>query len=162
VRHLYQPTCTICGIQSGYTGPGSKTVLPHLAFAKLDFRLVPNLTPELVHDLLRQHLDRCGFSDIEITSHSAEHPVHGSVESEVVQAALAAARHVAGQEPVLWPRMAATGPMHPVTARYGIPAVGFGTGYHGSNTHAPNENILLADYLEGVELAARFFQQFGA
>ncbi len=47
-RHLYQPTCTICGIESGYTGPGSKTVLPHLASAKLDFRLVPDLTPELV------------------------------------------------------------------------------------------------------------------
>jgi acetylornithine deacetylase/succinyl-diaminopimelate desuccinylase-like protein len=60
VRHLYQPTCTICGIQSGYTGPGSKTVLPHLAFAKLDFRLVPDLTPELVHDLLRAAGHRAG------------------------------------------------------------------------------------------------------
>lgn len=159
-RHLYQPTCTICGIGSGYTGPGSKTVLPHVAFAKLDFRLVPHLTPELVHNLLRQHLDRHGFEDIEMITYSSEHPVQGQVESGVVRAALEAVETVTGQPPVLWPHMAATGPMHPVTAHFGIPAVGFGTGYPGSSTHAPNENIRRADYLEGIEVAAAFFQKF--
>ncbi|HEX8682994.1 MAG TPA: M20/M25/M40 family metallo-hydrolase [Ardenticatenaceae bacterium] len=160
LRHLYQPTCTICGIQSGYTGPGGKTVLPHYAFAKLDFRLVPNLTPELVHDLLRQHLDRHGFSDIQIIAEEGEHPVKGQVESEVVRAALSAIERVTGTPPTLWPNMAATGPMHPVTAQFGIPAVGFGVGYYGSNTHAPNEHIRRADYLQGIEVAAAFFETF--
>ncbi|MGH2541233.1 MAG: M20/M25/M40 family metallo-hydrolase, partial [Ardenticatenaceae bacterium] len=161
VRHLYQPTCTICGIGSGYTGPGAKTVLPNYASAKLDFRLVPNLTPELVRDLLRQHLDRRGFADIEIVEHCGEHPVRGQVESEVVRAALAAVAAMTGVEPVLWPHMAATGPMYPITAQFDIPAVGFGTGYHGSRTHAPNENIRLGDYLEGIEVATAFFEAFG-
>ncbi|MBA3533270.1 MAG: M20/M25/M40 family metallo-hydrolase [Ardenticatenales bacterium] len=161
-RHLYQPTCTICGLESGYMGEGVKTVLPSSALAKLDFRLVPDLTPELVHELLRAHLDRRGFGDIEIVRLAGEHPAVGQVESEVVRAALASAQHVTGIEPVFWPRMAATGPMYPLTAPFGIPTVGFGVGYHLSGTHAPNEHIRLLDYLEGIEMAATFFTAFGA
>jgi acetylornithine deacetylase/succinyl-diaminopimelate desuccinylase-like protein len=44
-KYLYEPTCTICGLYSGYIGQGSKTVLPNHAFAKIDFRLVPDLSP---------------------------------------------------------------------------------------------------------------------
>jgi acetylornithine deacetylase/succinyl-diaminopimelate desuccinylase-like protein len=159
-RHLYQPTCTICGIESGYTGPGSKTVLPHTASAKLDFRLVPDLTPDVVHQLLRRHLDRHGFPDIETSLLSSEHPVRGHVDSAVVAAALAAVEAVTETQPILWPHMAATGPMHPVAAAYGIPVVGFGTGYYGSANHAPNENIRRSDYVEGIEIAAAFFMAF--
>ncbi len=159
-RHLYQPTCTICGLESGYTGAGSKTVLPNRAMAKLDFRLVPDLTPTLVRDLLRQHLDRRGYDDIEIIEFCGEHPVRGQVESEVVRAALASIQAVTGVEPLLWPHMPATGPMHPVAAQFEIPCVGFGTGYFGSRTHAPDENVRRVDFVEGIEVAARFFRAF--
>ncbi|MEP7004078.1 MAG: M20/M25/M40 family metallo-hydrolase, partial [Chloroflexota bacterium] len=49
--YFLEPTCTICGLSSGYQGEGSKTVLPAVASAKIDFRLVPDLTPELVRRL---------------------------------------------------------------------------------------------------------------
>ena len=52
-RFLYSPTCTICGLRSGFIEEGQKTVLPSEASVKLDFRLVPNLTPALVLELLR-------------------------------------------------------------------------------------------------------------
>ncbi len=65
-EHIFGPTCTICGIQTGHTEAGAKTVLPSTAMARLDFRLVPDLTPDIVHKLLRQHLDIRGFKDIEI------------------------------------------------------------------------------------------------
>ena len=65
-EHIFGPTCTICGIQTGHTEAGVKTVLPSTAMARLDFRLVPDLTPELVLQLLRDHLDVRGFKDIEI------------------------------------------------------------------------------------------------
>src|SRR5438067_2098941 len=71
LKHFFEPTCTICGLTSGYSGPGSKTVLPAVASAKLDFRLVPDLDPELVARLLRAHLDARGFKDVEVT------PMHG-------------------------------------------------------------------------------------
>jgi hypothetical protein len=64
-KHLYEPTCTICGLKSGYIGEGKDGVAQH-GHVKLDFRLVPSLEPELVVDLLRQHLVKRGFADIEV------------------------------------------------------------------------------------------------
>src|SRR5204862_6381204 len=73
-KHFFEPTCTICGIVSGYTGAGSKTVLPAVASAKIDFRLVPDLTPDKVTRLLRAHLDRRGFEDVEVVPGHGEPP----------------------------------------------------------------------------------------
>jgi acetylornithine deacetylase/succinyl-diaminopimelate desuccinylase-like protein len=160
LRHLFQPTCNICGIHGGYGDAGMKTVLPHHALAKLDFRLVPDLHPDLVEALLRKHLNSKGFGDIEVRPLAGEHPAPGYPDSRVVQAARESVAAVSGIEPVVWPHMAATGPMYPVTARYKIPAVGFGTGHPGSANHAPDENIRLSDYYEGIVIAADFFCRF--
>src|SRR5687767_15901303 len=65
-EHLFGATCTICGIHTGHTEAGAKTVLPSTAMARLDFRLVPDLTAQIVVGLLREHLDVRGFKDIEI------------------------------------------------------------------------------------------------
>ncbi|HYN89569.1 MAG TPA: M20/M25/M40 family metallo-hydrolase, partial [Ardenticatenaceae bacterium] len=150
IKHLYQPTCTICGFESGYTGPGSKTVLPSRAYAKLDFRLVPDLTPEHVATLLRRHLDQHGFADIEIVYLDGEMPAQGPVDAPIVTAARRAIRRATGQEAIYQPRMAGSGPMYPLCDMLGIPVVGTGTGWIGSNIHAPNENIRLSDYWEGI------------
>ena len=86
-RFYYGPTVTICGINAGYTGEGMKTVLPNYAFAKIDCRLVPNLTPELCIALLRAHLDRRGFTDVEVVPLSGEHPALSPVDAGIVTAA---------------------------------------------------------------------------
>src|SRR5436190_533665 len=61
-----QPTVNIEGLVGGYTGPGGKTVLPHKAVAKLDFRLVPDMTVDDCLKKLRAHLDKRGFGDLEV------------------------------------------------------------------------------------------------
>ncbi len=160
VRHLYAPTCTICGLRSGYGGPGTKTVLPAEAVAKVDFRLVPDLTPELVRDLVRSHLDHHGFGDVEVTLVDGVRPARSPVDSDVALAAAEAAREVGGLEPVVYPTMAASGPMYDLCDAFGIPAVGFGVGWPGSNVHAPNENVRLDDYFEGILMVAAFVERF--
>jgi acetylornithine deacetylase/succinyl-diaminopimelate desuccinylase-like protein len=160
-KHLYEPTCTICGFRSGYIEEGSKTVLPSTATVKLDFRLVPNLTPELVRQLLRQHLDRRGFEDIEIAFGVGEHSARSPLDALIVQAAVAAAEVVYGQRPVIYPTMAGSGPMYPLSEALGIPAVLAGIGYPGTNVHAPNENIRLADYFEGIRYIGELIWRFG-
>jgi acetylornithine deacetylase/succinyl-diaminopimelate desuccinylase-like protein len=161
-KHLYEPTCTICGFRSGYIEEGSKTVLPSTATVKLDFRLVPNLTPELVGQLLRQHLDRRGFEDIEIAFGVGEHSARSPLDALIVKAAVAAAEVVYGQRPVIYPTMAGSGPMYPLSEALGIPAVLAGIGYPGANVHAPNENIRLADYFEGIRYIGELIRRFGA
>jgi acetylornithine deacetylase/succinyl-diaminopimelate desuccinylase-like protein len=160
-KHLYEPTCTICGFRSGYIEEGSKTVLPSTATVKLDFRLVPNLTPELVERLLRQHLDRRGFEDIEIIMGVGERSARAPLDAPIVQAAVAAAEAVYGHRPVIYPTMAGSGPMHPLSEALGIPAVLAGISYPGSNVHAPNENIRLADYFEGIRYIGELIRRFG-
>jgi len=161
-RHLFQPTCTICGFESGYTGAGPKTVLPARARAKVGFRLVPNLTPQIVADLLREHLDKNGFHDIQIDILSGERPGKTDPSAEVVHAAVAAARQVyQGHEPVIYPLIAGTGPVWPVAVAHGTPLVSFGSSYPGAKIHAPNENIRLTDYFQAIRMMGRFIASFG-
>ena len=160
-KYLYEPTCTICGLYAGYIGEGSKTVLPNHAFAKIDFRLVPNLSPDLVLDLLKKHLARRGFDDIEvILTETGEEVARSPLDSAIVRAAVDAATAVYPTPPVLYPTMAGSGPMYPLCQALGIPAVGAGVGWHDSCNHAPNENIRLADYFEGLEFIRELIARF--
>jgi acetylornithine deacetylase/succinyl-diaminopimelate desuccinylase-like protein len=160
VKHFFEPTCTICGFTSGYSGPGSKTVLPAVASAKLDFRLVPDLTPELVERLLRAHLERRGFGDIEIIAMHGERPSRWPADSDAARAAVVACRATYGTDPVVYPLMVGSGPMAQVCDTLGIPVVGFGSGNASSANHAPNENIAVVDYLDHIRAFARFLHAF--
>ena len=162
LKHFFEPTCTICGLTSGYSGPGSKTVLPAVASAKLDFRLVPDLEPALVGKLLRAHLDKRGFADIEITPFHGERPSRWPRTSQVALAAVEACRATYGVEPVVYPLMVGSGPMSQVCDELGIPVVGFGAGNASSANHAPNENIAVTDYIDHIRAFGRFLHTFAA
>jgi len=159
-KHFLEPTCTICGMVSGYTGAGSKTVLPAVATAKIDFRLVADLTPEKVTALLRAHLDRRGFEDIEVVPGHGERPSRWPTDSIAARAAVDACRNAYGSEPVVYPLLAGSGPMAQVCDTLGIPVAGFGSGNAASANHAPNENIAVVDYLDHIRAFGRFLHAF--
>jgi acetylornithine deacetylase/succinyl-diaminopimelate desuccinylase-like protein len=161
-RNLYQPTCTICGIVSGYTGPGSKTVLPHRATAKIDFRLVPNQRPGDIFEKLKRHLARLGFADVGARILGAEHPARTPVDSLLAKAVQETGKEIYGRDPLVQPLMAATGPMYELTAQFGIPTVGTGCSYAHGNHHAPNENIRLDDFMQHLKHVALLFDRFAA
>jgi acetylornithine deacetylase/succinyl-diaminopimelate desuccinylase-like protein len=159
--HLFSPTCTICGMISGYTGIGSKTVLPAEARAKIDFRLVPDMDPNEIVRLLRAHLDANGFRDIDILEFGHERAARSDPSSAVVRAMAAAAQQTYGQPAVIYPTMAGTGPMYPVCEALGTPATsGCGTGYQGTLVHAPNENIRVDDYWQAMRCMGAFIRAF--
>jgi acetylornithine deacetylase/succinyl-diaminopimelate desuccinylase-like protein len=161
-RHLtkeliFAPTCTICGINTGHTEAGAKTILPGMARARLDFRLVPDLTPTLVVKLLREHLDARGFQDIEIVEIASAPFAKAAQSSLVARAAVGAAAEVYGAEPVIYPIDPASGPVGAVCGvqQPPTPVVSFGISYAGSNPHGPDENIRLADFVQGVKYFGR-------
>ena len=159
-KHFFEPTCTICGIVSGYTGAGSKTVLPAVASAKIDFRLVPDLTPDKVTTLLRAHLDRRGFEDVEVVPGHGEPPSRWPTDSVTAKAAVDACQSAYGTAPVVYPLLAGSGPMAQVCDTLGIPVAGFGSGNAASANHAPNENIAIADYVDHIRAFGRFLHAF--
>ena len=159
---LFLPTCNIAGVTTGYQGPGSKTVLPAEASAKLDFRLIPDQDPTEVLELLRKYLDRHGFDRVEIGDWEGEKPARSDPSSAIARTVIDSVREMHG-DPVLWPFMPATGPMHPVVSDLGVPTVlPVGVGRPDNRIHAPNENIRAADYINAVRLMCRVWERFGA
>ncbi|HEY0077861.1 MAG TPA: M20/M25/M40 family metallo-hydrolase [Pyrinomonadaceae bacterium] len=154
---IFAPTCTICGVRTGHTEAGAKTVLPGTAMARLDFRLVPDLTPELVVALLRQHLDLRGFNDIEIIELGSAPYAKASMRSLVARAAIESTPEIYGAEATVYPIDPASGPVGAVCGANSppTPVVSFGVGYAGSNPHGPDENIRLDDFLHAIKYFGR-------
>jgi len=137
-----QPTINIEGLVAGYTGPGGKTVLPHRAVAKIDMRLVPDMTAEGTLALLKEHLAKHGFGDIEVNMSGGYDPNQTSPDTKLIQAQMATYKKL-GQDPLLWPRSAGSWPGYIFTnAPLNLPAGHFGLG-HGTGAHAPNEYYLI-------------------
>lgn len=140
-RLTFGTTFNIDGIWSGYTGPGSKTILPHKATAKVDSRLVPNQTPDSALALVRRHLDAKGFHDIAIRKLDDGYPpAQTSVSAPFVRTALGV-YNKAGRRVVVSVRSAGSAPRYLFTD-LGLPMISAGMG-HGSGAHAPNEYIVV-------------------
>jgi acetylornithine deacetylase/succinyl-diaminopimelate desuccinylase-like protein len=162
ITEVFEPTCTICGLTSGYQGPGSKTVLPARASAKVDFRLVPDQTPEQVLKSLRTHLDKEGFQDVQIKYLGGETPARTDPDDPFVALVVETARPVYGQPMQIIPMSGGSGPNHPFVHHLNLPVVSAGIGYPGSQGHAPNENIRLDLYLKGAMHIVRILKEFSA
>lgn len=161
VEEVFTPTCTICGLKSGYLGNGSKTVQPSRASAKIDFRLVPDQEPELVLQSLRSHLDKNGFSDIRITYLGGETPARTDPDDPFIKLVCDSAQDVYKKEMKLIPLSGGSGPNAPFVHDLGIPVATAGLGYPDSRGHAPNENIRLDLYLKHAKHMSRLMLEFG-
>jgi acetylornithine deacetylase/succinyl-diaminopimelate desuccinylase-like protein len=141
-RFLFTPTVNIEGLVAGYTGPGGKTVLPHRAVAKLDLRLVPDMTFDGAVAALKAHLAKRGFGDIEVNPSGGYDPTSTDAEASIIKAVEGVYRR-AGLDPVLLPRNAGSYPGYVFTgAPLNLPAAHFGLG-HGSGAHAPDEYYVI-------------------
>ena len=162
-EHIFGPTCTICGIQTGHTEAGVKTVLPSTAMARLDFRLVPDLTPAIVVQLLRAHLDVRGFKDIEISELGSAPLAKSSASSSVARAVIGGAAEVYGVAPLVYPMDPSSGPVGAVcgASSPSTPVASFGTSYAGSNPHGPDENIRLDDFFQSIKFIGRVIYKLG-
>jgi acetylornithine deacetylase/succinyl-diaminopimelate desuccinylase-like protein len=159
---IFSPTCTICGLTSGYQGPGSKTVLPAKASAKVDFRLVPEQDPDEVVLQLRNHLDEEGFGDIEITYFGGEIPARTDPDDPFLQMVVESAREVYGVPQLITPMSGGSGPNHAFIHLLKMPVATAGVGYAGSQVHAPNENLVIDQFVAGVRHTVRILSNFGA
>jgi acetylornithine deacetylase/succinyl-diaminopimelate desuccinylase-like protein len=157
-----RPTVNIEGLVGGYTGPGGKTILPHRAVAKLDLRLVPDMTAQGALAALKAHLAKRGFSDIEVNMTGGYDPTSTSADSGLIKAEMAVLKR-RGIDPMVWPRNAGSWPGYVFTGDpLRLPAGHFGLG-HGNGAHAPNEYYVIDSKnpnIEGIDGAARSHVEF--
>ena len=141
-RFISVPTVNIEGLVAGHTGPGGKTVLPARAVAKLDLRLVPDMTYDGAIAALKAHLAKRGFGDIEVNPSGGYDPTSTSADASVIRAEMAVYKR-AGLDPFLWPRNAGSYPGYVFTGKpLELPAAHFGLG-HGGGAHAPDEYFVI-------------------
>src|SRR5881409_690837 len=141
-RFMFTPTVNIEGLVAGYTGPGGKTVMPHRAVAKLDLRLVPDMTYVGAIAALKAHLAKRAFSDIEVNPSGGYDPTTTSADAAVIKAMLAVLKR-SGIDPVLLPRLAGSYPGYVFTnPPISLAAAHYGLG-HGSGAHAPDEYFVI-------------------
>src|SRR5256712_437408 len=159
---MSRPTVNIEGLVGGYTGPGGKTILPHKAVAKLDLRLVPDMTAAEALAALKAHLAKRGFGDIEVNMTGGYDPTSTAANAGLIRAQTAVYRR-GGIDPVMLPRSAGSWPGYVFTGDpLHLPAGHFGLG-HGSGAHAPNEYYVVASKnpkVQGMDGAVRSFVDY--
>jgi len=156
---VFEPTCNIAGIISGYVGPGSKTVLPSIASVKMDIRLVPKQDPDDIHRKLRAHLNAHGFGDIDITmSHGTIQPSRTPIDHPAVTVIEESVRAVYGADPVVFPNIGGSGPNYIFTETLGKPCIVVPHATYDQNNHAPNESMDLEGFFKGIRTGMAIIQ----
>ena len=153
-----RPQLNIDGIYSGYTGPGTKTLLPHIATAKVDVRMVPHMEPDEVVRLIRAHLDKHGFADIEMNVANKYYWSKVSVDEHVVQAMIDTYRTM-GKEPQIQPLNPGSAPYYVFERYLQIPYVTGGMG-HGARQHSSDEYCTVQGVLDFEKSMAIFFDHY--
>lgn len=154
-----RPTLEVNGFLSGFTGEGSKTVLPSYAMAKISMRLVPNQDPEDVHKQLTSYLVQHAPDTVrwELTKMAGGRASITDLSIPGVKALSQALEETWGVRPVY----RREGGSVPVTAQIqeilGAESVLTGFGLPDDNLHAPNEKLHLPTYYRGLEALVRFF-----
>ena len=151
---IFEPTCNIAGISAGFTGEGSKTVLPRQAMVKIDIRLVPGQTPEKMFHTLRRHLDGHGFEDARLKHYGMVPPSRTPVDHPYVDVAVRAVQAGFGEDAILFPGIGGVAPDFVFTGHLGVPSIVIPYAAADQKNHAPNESMVLDGFFKGIRTSA--------
>ena len=159
-----RPTLEIHGIGGGFTGEGSKTVIPARAWAKVSMRLVPDQDPREIAEIFEQHVRDLAPStvNVEVRRHGLADAAVVDVETPAMQSAVQALRKAFGTDPVF----VRAGGTLPVVALLGnilhAPVIMMGFGLPDDNLHAPNEKMSLNNFHRGIQASIHFMQELAS
>jgi acetylornithine deacetylase/succinyl-diaminopimelate desuccinylase-like protein len=163
-RLWIRPTCEVNGLLSGYTGEGSKTVLPAYAMAKVSCRLVPDQDPGKIEKLFQQHVKKVTPNGVRVevlVLHGGK-PWRARLEGPLYDAGARALRDAFGREVIY----AGEGGSIPIVSEFervlGAPALLMGFGLPGENAHAPDEWMSVENFEKGTHAAARLLEELAS
>ena len=153
INVFYKPSVNVCGINGGYTGEGTKTITPAEAVVKMDFRLVPNMTPEGTLNGFMRHLEAMGLRDaVDIRLYHNYDWSRTPTDAHITRAARKAFLDL-GMKPYTVTSSMGSAPEYLFTKRLGLPILTAGPGY-GGRIHAPNEFIEVEGVRKMIEYMA--------
>lgn len=157
-----RPTLDVNGIWGGYTGEGSKTVLPSKAYAKISMRLVPNQSSDEITALFKKHFESIAPAGVKVVvkPHHGGEPVVTPTDSAAYLAAADAMETTFGKKPI----PTRGGGSIPIVALFerelGLKSVLMGFGLDSDALHSPNEHYGLFNFYKGIETIPYFFENF--
>jgi len=169
---LLQPALNIRGIESGHIGAKASNTIQTEASASIDFRLVPNETPDSIKPLVERHLVAQGYTIVRDTPDAATRDKHPKIVRVTWGAGyppartsldlplsreIAAIMSAAGHDPVRLPTVGGSIPMYPFQQPNDTPVIGLPIANHDDNQHAADENIRLQNLWDGIEIYAALF-----
>ena len=160
-RMWMRPTLEVNGIWGGYQGPGSKTIVPARAAAKISCRLVADQDPDEIAGLLAEHLQHIAPAGVTVHTQAqgGGRPVLTPIDHPAVQAGRRAMRHGFGAEPAVIRTGGTIPPVATFQEVLGLPSVLVGVGLPDDQIHAPNERFDLGQYAAGVRVIARLWEE---
>jgi acetylornithine deacetylase/succinyl-diaminopimelate desuccinylase-like protein len=158
-----RPTAEVNGMWGGHTGPGSKTIIPKAAHAKVTFRLVADQDPADVVAAFREYVTASTPPGLEATvvTRGGVRPCRSPIDSPAVQAARRAMERAFGKE-VLFTKEGGSGPEADLADILGAPLVFVAVGLDSDQIHAPNESVDMALLLRGAEVSAYLWEELAA
>lgn len=159
-RQMARPSLTINGLHGGYDGPKIKTILPHRAVAKCDIRLVDGQDADEVWELVQQHVRRHAPT-VTTIRHGAMHPSRTPMDTPYAATVAAAVRAATGEDPVHVPTLGGSMPLWVFTRSLGLPALLVPFGNADQANHAPNENLSLDNFYQGIAVSAAILLALG-
>ena len=159
-RLMAWPTFTINGFHGGYGGPGSKTVLPHEAFVKCDIRLVESQTADEIFEKVENHV-RSHSPNVTIIRQGSMDPSKTPLDSPFVDPISRAIESVQGEPPILEPSAGGSLPNYVFTKVLQMPAFGVPYANPDESNHAPNENMELDRFINGIKTGAAMLTFIG-
>ena len=154
------PTLTINGLHGGYGGPGSKTVLPHEAFAKCDIRLVEAQSAEEIFAKVEAHVHKHA-PEVEFIRQGGMDPSKTPLDSPYAEPLRQAILEAQGEEPLLIPALGGSLPDYVFTKILGVPAFTVPYANADESNHAPNENIEVERFIKGIKTGAAMVSFLG-
>ena len=164
-RMWVRPTLEVNGLFGGYQGPGSKTIIPARAAAKLSCRLVPDQEPAVIGRLVEERLLALAPTGVSVRVRregEGGRPVLTALDHPAVGAARRAMAHGFGAEPAIIRSGGSIPPLATFQRELGLPAVMVGVGLPDDRIHAPNERFDLDQYFRGVRTVARLWEELAA
>jgi len=158
---MFQPTLNICGYASGYGGEGTKTVIPCETRVKIDMRLVKNQLPQEIFDKFKRHMVKFGFEDLELKLLVAYKPCKTPIDHPAGKAIVAAAHAAFEREPILFPLTGGSNPSSVISEVLEIPIFKIPYGNYDATNHAPNENLIIGHFVNGIKCSAKVFYEIG-
>ena len=159
-RLMSWPTFTINGFHGGYGGPGSKTVLPHEAFVKCDIRLVEAQTAAEIYEKVERHV-RQHAPGVTLIRKGTMDPSKTPLDSPFTEPISRALNEVHGELPILEPSAGGSLPNYVFTKVLNMPAFGVPYANADESNHAPNENMELDRFINGIKTGAAMITFIG-